>query len=131
MIGAGERIQKNLWAEDICLAKLVQNHLCTRSFTEKKTLFEVFHGRKPDLSNLRVSGCNAFIHTPGEVRSGRFATHSEPNIFVGMGRGNAYCILKPNGNISVSQDVDFHEIDRAFGDTSSSPHSSITFELPR
>jgi hypothetical protein len=39
---------------------------CPTKALDSKTPLEVWSGRKPDVSHLRVFGCKAFAHVPDE-----------------------------------------------------------------
>ena len=44
--------------------------------------FEIIHGRKPDVSNLRVFGCRVYIRPPGR-RPSKLDLHVTKGIFLG------------------------------------------------
>ena len=58
---------QELWAEATACAVYLQNRVLTSS-VEKRTPFEARFGRKPDLSHLRVFGCDAYAHVDKELR---------------------------------------------------------------
>lgn len=66
MVGAGNRTQENHRAGAVCYANIARNLLRIRSYIARKTIFEVVHGRKPDLSNFRLSGGRVYTHIPGK-----------------------------------------------------------------
>ena len=69
------------WAEAVQCATYVRNRSPTTALNNK-TPFEFWHGRKPDLSNLRVFGCIAYDHVPDEKRR-KLQPKAEKCIFVG------------------------------------------------
>lgn len=91
--------------------------------------------RSSMVESLTIQTCNCSVvrrtctHQKKYERE-NFMTRSEPGIFVGMDRGNAYRILKANGKLSESKDVDLNKIESALGDTRPSSHNGIMFELP-
>lgn len=63
----------------------VQNKCPTNALTGK-TPFELWHGWKPDISNLRVWGCSAYVHIQKDKRVG-INSHMERCIFIGYPEG--------------------------------------------
>jgi len=59
MISAG--IPTNLWAEIAATAAYLRNRLPTRT-NQGRTPFELWRGKKPNLSHLRVIWCDAYAH---------------------------------------------------------------------
>ncbi|KAJ9565484.1 hypothetical protein OSB04_001450 [Centaurea solstitialis] len=72
--------------------------------------YELWKGRKPDLSYLRVWGCIAYYRTPDPKRS-KLGARDIKTIFVGYAiNSNGYRLLdKETGVIVESRDVDFLE----------------------
>ena len=58
----------HLWAEAARTTVYVQNHTPHRVL-EKKTLEEVFSGKKPEVSHLKIFGCPLYIHISIEKRT--------------------------------------------------------------
>ena len=58
----------HLWAEAIRIIVYVQNCTPHRVF-KNKTPEEVFFGKKPKVSHLRIFGCLVYIHIPKEKRT--------------------------------------------------------------
>ncbi|HEY0222472.1 MAG TPA: DDE-type integrase/transposase/recombinase, partial [Lactovum miscens] len=100
-------LQKKFWAETILAANYTQNRLPTKS--NKKTPFELWNKRKPDLSHLRTFGCKAFAHIPKQKRTKLNDTSIE-GIFVGYDpKSKGYRILLPDDRIIISRTVRFIE----------------------
>ena len=57
------------WAEAVECAAYIRNRLPTSALTERKTPFEMWSGRKPNLSHLKVFGCMAYAHIPDSQRN--------------------------------------------------------------
>ena len=51
------------------------------------TPFEKIEGETPDVSNLKVFGCAAYVHLPPEVRKNKLSPKSELMIFLGFEEG--------------------------------------------
>lgn len=72
---------------------------------EGDTPIEALTGIKPDVSNLRVFGCTAYVNIPRQLRGNTFANQARKGIIVGY-IGGAYRVLIPEkSSIMVSQDV--------------------------
>jgi Reverse transcriptase (RNA-dependent DNA polymerase)/gag-polypeptide of LTR copia-type/Integrase core domain/GAG-pre-integrase domain/Zinc knuckle len=98
------------WAEGVSTANFVRN--VTYSRVVKCTPYEMFFGKKPDVSMLRVFGCKAFVHVPKEKR-GKLDKRSVRGVFVGY---EPHCkgwrVLYRDGTTwcsVVSRDVVFDE----------------------
>ena len=64
-----------------------QTYLCNRCPTravQGMTPYEVWTGRKPNVSNLRILGCNAYAHIPKDER-GKIDSKIRRCIFLGYG----------------------------------------------
>ena len=60
-------IPDELWAELVASATYLRNRLPTRANKESASPFELWHGHKPDISNLRVIWADAYMH----IRKGK------------------------------------------------------------
>ena len=65
---ADSGLPQMFWAEALSTAVYLKNRSPTMSLPET-TPFEVWSGEKPDVSNLRVLGCNAHSHVPRDENS--------------------------------------------------------------
>ena len=84
----------HLWAEAARTAVYVQNHTPHRVL-ENKTPKEVFSGKKPEVSHLRIFGCPVYIHIPKEKRT-KLDPSGKKGIFVGYSKSSkAYRIYFP------------------------------------
>ena len=73
------------------------------------TSYEAWHGRKSDLSHLRILGSTAYVHVPKEKRT-KLDTHSHKGILVGYEGTNQYKVWDLTRNdVVVSRDVVFIE----------------------
>jgi hypothetical protein len=78
-------LPKSFWGE--CLAALI--HVWNRCPTEavrSATPYELWHGRKPDVSHLRVWGCTAYVHIQKDKRAG-LGSHMEKCVCIGYPQG--------------------------------------------
>ena len=89
----------------------LQNRLTTRSRKSlQKTPFELWHSRKPDVADLHVFGCDAYVHIPKQKRV-KLNFVSEKLTFIGYSHeSKAYRFIdKVSGKITVSRDAKFLE----------------------
>ena len=77
---------------------------------KNKTPEEVFFGKKPEVSHLRIFSCLVYIDIPKEKRT-RLDPLGKKGIFVGYSeRLKAYRIYFPGFNlIDINRDVQFDE----------------------
>lgn len=102
-------LEKKYWGEAIAAAAFIQNRLPSRSVT--KTPMELWCGEKPDLSHLKVFGCEAFVYIPDAKRV-KLDSRAVKLIFVGYACGSkAYRFLdKRTNKIVISRDARFLEL---------------------
>jgi len=78
-------LPEKFWVE--CLASLVHvTNLCPTSALIGKTPHEVWYGKKPDVSHLRVWGCLAYVHIQKDKRE-KLGSHMAKCIFIGYPEG--------------------------------------------
>jgi hypothetical protein len=87
----------------------VQNRL-SHSALGFKTLEEMFTGKKPEVSHLKIFGCPMFIHIPKEKRN-KLEPFGKKGMFVGYYEvSKAFRIYIPgHRHIEISRDVTFDE----------------------
>jgi hypothetical protein len=98
-----------LWAEAKMTTVYVKNRL-SHSALGFNTLGEMFTGKKPELSHLKIFGCLVFIHIPKEKRN-KLEPSGKRGIFVGYYEvSKAFRIYIPGHcHINISRDVTFDE----------------------
>jgi hypothetical protein len=98
-----------LWAEAAMAVVYVQNRL-PQSALGLKTLEEMFTGKKPEVSHLKIFGCPVFIHIPKEKRN-KLEPSGKKGIFVGYYEvSKAFRIYIPgHRHIEISRDMTFDE----------------------
>ena len=95
------------WAEAFITANYLRNLAPVSGKT--KTPWEMFFGRKPDVSTLRAFGATAYTHVPKEKRS-KLDPRAEKGIMIGYPDfGKGYRVLMPDGSIVSSRNVVFDE----------------------
>jgi hypothetical protein len=64
---ADTEFPKTLWMEIASTVVYLKNRSPTSSL-DGKTPYEAWHGKKPDLSHLRMIGCTAYVHVSKDTR---------------------------------------------------------------
>ena len=106
---ADSKLPKSFWAEALSTATYLRNRSPTRA-VQGMTPYEVWNGRKPNVSNLRIFGCNAYAHIPKDER-GKMDSKTRRCIFLGYGKTTKGFRLydESKGRIFHSRDVVFNE----------------------
>jgi hypothetical protein len=78
---SGVRVRQEFWAEAVGTACYLVNR-SPSSTLDDKTPHEVWTGKKPSLTHLRVFGCDAYVHVPKENMS-KLDKKDEKCIFIG------------------------------------------------
>ena len=99
----------HLWAKACNTAVYVQNR-CPHKILGMSTLKEVFSGKRPDISHLRIFGSPVYIHVTKDARK-KLEPTAEVGIFVGYtDMPHNYCVYFPDSRKNVvRQDIKFHE----------------------
>lgn len=102
-------LPKCYWGEAVLTANFVQNRLPSRAVD--KMPFELWTGRVPNLAELRVFGCEAYVHIPDQKRK-KFDPRARKLIFVGYSsQHKGYRFLDRETNrITISRDARFLEL---------------------
>ena len=102
------------WEEAMRVACHTYNRLTSsRNRDPNKSPFELFCGKQPSVSHLRVFGCAAYAQVPSALQRG-FEPISRAGILVGYEGGHsthphAYRVALPDGKIITSTNVVFNE----------------------
>ena len=99
----------SFWGWGVRTAQYLRNRLPTSVLPTGITPYERYRGRKPDLSHLRVWGCQCFVLIPPELRS-----KGGPRRFVGIFVGYdvdrvGWYVCDKKGVVHFSRDVFFNE----------------------
>jgi transposase InsO family protein len=102
-------LSKGFWSEATAVATYLHNR-SPRKGLNWMTPHELFFGRIPDITHLRVFGCQAWVHTPKSKRKKWDAT-SKQMVLIGYEPGSkAYRLWNPTTKtIHVSASVRFNE----------------------
>lgn len=99
---------KSFWPYALLYYADIRNFTTNSSTDSSTTPYEIVHGSKPDISHLRVFGCDAYIRVPPDTCK-KLDAKSVKGIFVGLASSAAYNILLPNWTLHKSKDVIFFE----------------------
>jgi hypothetical protein len=103
---------ENFWPEALAAACYITNRLPTKSLGGM-TPYEAWYGEKPDLSGLKVYGCDAYVVDYQAKSSGKMAPRSWAGTLVGYEGKNQWRIW--NGTrVVVRRDVVFNEAKLTF-----------------
>ena len=104
--------RKNRTIVEVARAIVYVQNRCPHSTLDSKTPEEVFFGKKPDVSHLRVFVSPVYFHVPKEKRSKLDASRKK-GIFVGCSEtSKAYKIYVPGQReVEICHDVTFDEDD--------------------
>ena len=99
----------SLWAEAASTAAYIYNRLSNAPL-KGKSPHELWYGRKPDLSNLKVFNCVAYALVPAAKRR-KFADRTEKMRLLGYHNGHlGYKLMERGGNrVFYRTDVTFDE----------------------
>ncbi|KAJ4807357.1 polyprotein [Rhynchospora pubera] len=103
------KLPNEFWAEAVGTAVFLLNRAPTKALNEA-TPIEVWSGKKPDVSNLKVFGCVAYVFVEKHLRS-KLDDKATKLIFIGYSdHSKGYRLFNPeNGKITVSRNVIFDE----------------------
>jgi len=81
---------KHFWADAVSTTCYILNRVLIRPIL-KKTPYELFKGRKPNVSHLKAFGCKCFILNNGKDNLGKFDSKTDEGIFLGYSiHGHTY-----------------------------------------
>jgi hypothetical protein len=105
------KLSQMFWPDAVLTAIYNRNRNMNSGNKINKTSEEIFTGIKPDLSHLKVFGCNAYIHTQKEDRENKFSAKAKPGIFLGYSNEKiGYRIFNlESKSVEVSRDIQFDE----------------------
>lgn len=78
------KLGKEFWGEAVMTAAYLQNRIPSDSV--ERTPYELWTGRKPNLQNLHIFGCKAWVHIP-KCRRKKLDSTSVPMTFIGYPEG--------------------------------------------
>lgn len=105
-----KKLPKFLWAEAVNTAIYTLNRTGHSRLGGSKTPYELWTGKKSDLSHARIFGSEAFVHVP-RMFTKKFDARAKRTLLVGyQGESSNYRLYNPDTKtVSVSRDVSFNE----------------------
>lgn len=105
------KLDMKFWAEAANTAVYLINRSVSSGLVDK-TPFEMWYGKKPDVSNIRIFGSDVMVHIP-KVKRTKWNAKSQKMILVGYEQNvKGYRLFNPiNNNIITSRDVVIMESD--------------------
>ena len=119
---ADSGLPNTFWGDAVLTVQYLRNRLPTSTLPANVTPFEAFYGKKPDLSHLRVWGCQCFAIVAPELRKKGGPRRMEC-IFVGYDEFRiGWWVRDLKGTYHFSRDVIFNEsLNARLGSPSSHP----------
>ena len=106
---ADSGLPASLWGNAVLTVQYIRNRVPSLALPDGQTSYEVFFNKKPDLSHLRVWGCQCFVAIPKELRTKGGPRRFE-GIFVGYEEGRiGWRVCDLQGRTHFSHDVIFNE----------------------
>ena len=107
---ADSGLPMSFWLDAILTRQYLLNRLPTSTLPSNITAFELLMpGKKPDLSHLRVWGCDCYVAVPNEIR-GKAGPKRFRAIFVGYEEHRlGWRVRDLSGKYSFSNDIIFNE----------------------
>lgn len=120
----------SFWGDAVCTFQYLRNHMPTSVLPSGITPFEAYKHKKPDLSHLRVWGCQCFFVIPPELRAKGGPRRYEA-IFVGYEEDRVgWCVHDLKGAYHFSRNVIFNEsVPGHLSSLRSSSHPSTSLPL--
>ena len=98
------KLPKYFWADAVNTPCYVLNRVLIRHIL-KKTPYELYKGRKPNISHFKVFGCKCFVLNNGKDNIGKFDAKADNGIFIGYSsHSHAYRIYNKH-TMTVEESV--------------------------
>ena len=108
---AEAKVHKCYWPEIVCAAAYLKNRTLTNAI-EKKTPYEIFFNKRPNVKNLRLYGSKVFVRIPEQKKFSKWDKKSNMGILLGYSEVG-YRVLVDR-KIIVARHVDIVESDVQF-----------------
>ena len=107
---------EHYWQDAVETAIFIHNRV-TVVVPHNKTQHELWTGHKPDLSQFRVFGCDAFVRIAEQRTNSKLEPRGEKGIFIGYDSKRELCwkVRLEDGRIVSSRDVRFNEKEFSVG----------------
>jgi hypothetical protein len=105
------KLPDDLWAEACSTAAYIKNR-SPHSGLKNCTPEQMWTGKRPDIRNLKVFGCNCMVHIPDAKRR-KWDPKSELYTFLGYGDTyGCYRVLNKNRQVRIARNAVFFEVQR-------------------
>ena len=103
-------LSKAYWGEAVSTATFLRNRCPTRAISQDKSPYQVWTGKTPQLANLKVFGCHAYVQVPKEKRT-KFDPRSTKCRFLGYSEHEKAYRFEglDDGRVFISRDAQFME----------------------
>nr|KYP49374.1 Retrovirus-related Pol polyprotein from transposon TNT 1-94 [Cajanus cajan] len=98
------KLPKYFWADAINIACHMLNKVLIRPIL-KRTPYEIYKGRKPNISYFRVFGCKCFVLNNGKEQLGKFDAKDDEPIFLGYSTNSKAYRVYNKRTLVVEQSV--------------------------
>ncbi|CAB0012236.1 unnamed protein product, partial [Nesidiocoris tenuis] len=102
-------LDKSMWGEAVKAAIYLLNRTPSSALPSGVTPSELWYGFKPDLSKIRLFGCEAYAHIPKEDRHGKFDERSQKAYMIGYCSNGWRLWVPARGKIINATSVVFNE----------------------
>ena len=127
---ADSSLPMSFWGDAVLTMVYIRNRVPTSVLPADTTPFEEMEHKKPDLSHLRVWGCQCFVAIPPELCA-KGGPHRFEAIFIGYEENRlGWRVRDLNGKYHFSCDVIFNELVPGHLSPSSSSSSSSSSSVP-
>ena len=110
LVAAG--LDHKFWADAVRTANFIKNRVPTSAYGNQfktKTPAEIWNGKKPDLSIVRIFGSKCYNHVAKETRT-KFQPKASECIFLGYASTSTYRLWDVNKNkVVIGRNVTFDE----------------------
>jgi hypothetical protein len=114
------KLPDDLWAEACSAAAYIKNR--SHSGLKDCTPEQMWMGKRPDIRNFKVFGCNCMVHIP-DARRRKWDPKSELYMFLGYGDTySCYHVLHKNIQVHIARNVVFFEDSTSVDDTEKNVH---------
>ena len=97
-------LPKYFWANAVNTIFYVLNKVIIRTLL-KLTPYEIYKGRKPNISHLMVFGCKCFVLNNGKELLGKFDAKADEGLFLGYSSTSKTYRVLNNNSLKVEEFV--------------------------
>ena len=97
-------LPKYFWADAVNTASYVMNRVLIRPIL-KKTPYELYKGRQPNISHLHVFGCKCFVLNNGKDNLGKFDAKADEGIFLGYSQSSKAFRIYNKRTMTIEESV--------------------------